>query len=158
MPTWADAMKFLLLACLFFLPGLRAAESPAVAAVRAADRARLAAMMAGDGAALAAVLSDELVFVHSDARVEDKRAYVRNVLAGDTAYQNAETFEVRSQDVAEGVVVLTGGQRMRKRLGPAWSDVQLRFLAVWRREGATWRMVSWLSMRPAGNSVVPGKG
>lgn len=151
-------MRCLLLACVSLLPVLCAAESPAVAAVRAADRARLAAMMAGDGAALAAVLSDELVFVHSDARIEDKRAYVGNVLAGDTAYQDAVTFEVRSQEVAEGVVVLTGGQRMRKRLGPAWSDVQLRFLAVWRRESGGWRLVSWLSMRPAGQSAVPPKG
>lgn len=134
-----------------------AAESAAVAAVRRADQARLAAMMAGDGAALGRVLSDELVFVHSDGRIEQKADYVKNMMAGDTAYTDAKTYDLRTQEPAPNVVVLIGAQDMRKRLGSAWSDIKLRFLAIWRNEGGTWRMVSWQSMRPSGNSVVPKK-
>jgi len=55
------------------------------------------------------------------------------------------------------VVILIGAQEMRKRLGPTWSDITLRYLAVWRNEGGTWRKFAWQSMRPAGNSVVPAK-
>jgi ketosteroid isomerase-like protein len=136
--------------------GARAA-SPAVEAVLAADQARLQALMAGDASQLTRLFSDELVFVHSDGRIEGKAEYVRNLLAGDTAYANALTHDLRTQEPAPGVVVLIGAQEMRKRLGPDWSEVKLRFLAVWRREGDAWRMVSWQSMRPAGNSVVPKK-
>lgn len=136
--------------------GARAA-SPAVEAVLAADQARLHALMAGDASQLTRLFSDELVFVHSDGRIEGKADYVRNLLAGDTAYANALTHDLRTQEPAPGVVVLIGAQEMRKRLGPDWSEVKLRFLAVWRREGDAWRMVSWQSMRPAGNSVVPKK-
>ena len=136
--------------------GARAA-SPAVEAVLAADQARLQALMAGDASQLTRLFSDELLFVHSDGRIEGKADYVRNLLAGDTAYANALTRDLRTQEPAPGVVVLIGAQEMRKRLGPDWSEVKLRFLAVWRREGDAWRMVSWQSMRPAGNSVVPKK-
>ena len=136
---------------------LRAADSPAVASVLRQDQARLAAMMAGDGAALGRVLSEELRFVHSDGRVESKTDYVKNLMAGDTAYTDAKTSDVQALTASPDVVVLIGAQDMRKRLGPAWSDIKLRYMAVWRNENGTWRMFAWQSMRPAGNSVVPGK-
>lgn len=136
--------------------GLRAAEAPAAAVLRA-DQARLAAMMAGDGAALGRLMSEELAFVHSDGRIESKADYVKNMLAGDTQYADAKTAEVRTMEPAPGVVILIGAQQMRKRLGPTWSEIKLRFMAVWREEGGAWRMVAWQSMRPAGNSVVPPK-
>lgn len=135
---------------------MRGAE-PAAAAVRRADAARCEAMMKGDGAALAALMSDELRFVHSDGRVELKTEYVKNMLAGDTAYAGVKTAEVQVREAAPGVVVLFGAQEMRKRLGPTWSEIKLRYLAVWRNEGGTWRMFAWQSMRPAGNSAVAGK-
>jgi hypothetical protein len=114
-------------------------------------------MMAGDGQALAKVFSDALVFAHSDGRVEGKSEYVRNLMAGDTAYADARTSEVQTLEPAAGVVVLIGQQDMRKRLGPAWSVITLRFLSVWRNESGTWRMVAWQSARPSGNSSVPKK-
>jgi hypothetical protein len=153
-------MKTKLLIGLMMLMGwvtaLRAAETP-VAAVLRADQQRLAAMMAGDGAALRALMSEELSFVHSDGRVESKTDYVKNMLAGDTAYADAKTSGVQTKQIAADVVVLIGAQEMQKKLGPTWSEIKLKFMAVWRNEGGTWRMVAWQSMRPAGNSVVPGK-
>ncbi len=134
--------------------GLGAVESP-VAAVLRADAARCEAMMKGDGPALAALMSDGLRFVHSDGRVELKADYVKNMLAGDTEYAGVKTLDVQALEPAPGVVVLIGAQEMRKRLGATWSGVKLRYLAVWRNEGGTWRMFAWQSMRPAGNSVVP---
>jgi ketosteroid isomerase-like protein len=135
---------------------LPAAEKPAEAVLKI-DQARLAAMMAGDATALARVMSDELAFVHSDGRIEAKADYVKNVLAGDTAYEGVVTKDVRTMEPAPGVVILIGAQEMKKRLGLTWSEVKLRFMSVWRNEAGTWRMVAWQSMRPAGNSVVPAK-
>ncbi len=139
------------------LAGVLRAADPAVEAVLRADQARLAAMMAGDGVALGRLMSDELRFVHSDGRIESKADYVKNMLAGDTQYADAKTSGVEVRQPSPDVVILIGAQEMRKRLGPAWSEVRLRFMSVWRREGGTWRMFAWQSMRPAGNSVVPKK-
>ena len=143
------------LAALMVVP-LLAAEPPVISALRA-DKARLAAMMSGNGEALARLMSDQLRFVHSDGRVESKADYVKNLMAGDTAYADAKTSELETTQVANDVVVVIGVQEMRKRLGTEWSTIKLRYLAVWRNESGTWRMVSWQSARPSGNSVVPAK-
>ena len=133
-----------------------AAEPPVISALRA-DKARLTAMVAGDGAALGRLMSDQLRFVHSDGRVESKADYVKNLMAGDTEYADAKTSEVETMQVTTDVVVVLGVQEMRKRLGPTWSEVKLRYLAVWRNEYGEWRMVAWQSARPSGNSTVPKK-
>jgi hypothetical protein len=143
------------LAAMVVVP-LLAAEPPVISALRA-DKARLAAMMAGDGEALGKLMSDQLRFVHSDGRVESKSDYVKNLMAGDTAYAEAKTSNLETTQVANDVVVIIGLQEMRKRLGTEWSNITLRYLAVWRNENGMWRMVAWQSARPAGNSVVPAK-
>jgi hypothetical protein len=148
-------MKRLILA-LAFAVSLHAADVASEAVLRA-DEARLTAMMAGNAAGLNAVFSDELVFIHSDGRRESKRDYVKNLTAGDTAYADAKTADLQTQRVSDDVIVLTGAQSMRKKLGAEWSQIDLRFQSVWRKEKGGWRMVAWLSMKPAGNSVVPAK-
>ncbi|WP_414660548.1 nuclear transport factor 2 family protein [Horticoccus sp. 23ND18S-11] len=130
---------------------------PAVISALRADKARIAAMVAGDGSALAALMSDQLRFVHSDGRVESKADYVKNLMAGDTQYAEAKTSLLETMQVDPDVVVVLGLQEMRKRLGTEWSEVKLRYLAVWRNESGTWRMIAWQSARPAGNSIVPPK-
>lgn len=147
---------YLVLGAALAVGSIRAIDSPTDAVLRA-DAARLDAMVAGDGAALARLFSDELTFVHSDARVESKESYIRNLTKGDTAYADAKTSDVLARQVAPEVVVLAGRQFMRKKLGETWSTIDLRFLSVWRNEAGEWRMVAWQSARPAGNSVIPAK-
>ena len=150
------ARRVLLTGLLVVVAAARAAESPAEIVFRA-DAARLAAMGKTDGAALAKILSDEIVFIHSDGRSESKADYLKNLTAGDTAYSDLKTTDVNARQIAADVIVLTGAQEMKKKLGPAWSELKLRFISVWRNESGTWRMVAWQSMRPSGNSVVPPK-
>jgi hypothetical protein len=150
--------RYVILGAGFLLGAVQIARAePAVISALRADKARLAAMMAGDGEALSRLMSDQLRFVHSDGRVESKIDYVKNLMAGDTAYADAKTSELETTQVANDVVVVIGVQEMRKRLGPTWSEIKLRYLAVWRNESGTWRMVAWQSARPSGNSVVPAK-
>jgi hypothetical protein len=145
------------LGLLYWTPATPHSDPTAIDAVRRTDQARLTAMMAGDGAALGRVFSDEVIFTHSDGRVEAKADYIKNLTAGETAYKDVKTSNVQAKQIAADVIVLTGGQEMKKKLGPAWSEISLRFMSVWRNEGGIWRMVAWQSMRPSGNSVVPGK-
>ena len=133
----------------------RGSEATMVEVVLRSDQARLTAMMAVDGVALGHLLSDAVLFVHSDGRREGKTDYIKNMTAGDTAYADAKTADVQAKQLTPDVIVLTGAQEMRKKLGPTWSEIKLHFMSVWRNEAGTWRMVAWQSMRPAGNSVVP---
>ncbi|MEO7413812.1 MAG: nuclear transport factor 2 family protein [Opitutaceae bacterium] len=143
------------LALAFFTVAVRGADTVGTAEVLRADQARMAAMMAGDGAALARIFADDVLFVHSDGRREGKSEYIKNMTAGDTAYADVKTSDVQVKSVTADVIVLTGAMDMRKKLGPTWSEIKLRFMSVWRKEAAGWRMVAWQSMRPAGSSVIP---
>jgi hypothetical protein len=145
-----------LLVVSFLSSAARSAETP-IDAVMRADAARLQAMMAGDGVALGRVFSDAVIFGHSDGRIESKADYIKNLMAGDTAYADAKTSDVKTLQATSEVVVLMGRQTMRKKLGPQWADLNLKFMSVWRNENGTWRMVAWQSLRPAGNSTVPPK-
>lgn len=124
-------------------------------AVLQSDLLRQQAMMAGTG--LDRLFSDAMVFVHSDGRVEGKQEYIKNLNAGDTAYSHVRTSALQAKQISSDVVVLTGVQEMRKKLGPTWSEIRLLFMSVWRNENGTWRIVAWQSARPAGTSVVPPK-
>ena len=132
---------------------VRAAEAP-VEIVLHLDTARLEAMRRSDGAGLAKIFSDEVVFIHSDGRSESKTDYIKNLTAGDTAYSDLKTTDVTARQITTDVIVLSGAQEMKKRLGPTWSEIKLRFISVWRNESGVWRMVAWQSMRQSGNSVV----
>src|SRR5436190_16047670 len=74
------------LLCLFgAIPGftlLRAADDKIIAAVRAADDARLAATKAADRAALDAVYSDDLHYVHSSGKVDNKTSQIQGIVTG----------------------------------------------------------------------------
>ena len=133
-----------------------AAESPVEIVLRS-DAVRLQAMRQRDGAALGRIFSDEVVFIHSDGRSESKADYIKNLTAGDTAYSDLKTADVKARQITADVIVLSGAQEMKKKLGPTWSEIKLRFMSVWRNEGGTWRIVAWQSMRPSGNSVVAPK-
>ena len=139
----------------YYAPAAPASDSAAIAGVLRIDQARLAAMMAGDGLALGRILSDDVIFTHSDGRVEAKADYIKNLTAGDTAYKDVKTSDLTARQIAADVIVLAGGQEMKKKLGPTWSEIKLRFMSVWRNEAGVWRMVAWQSMKPSGNSVVP---
>jgi len=155
--TPMNRIHLLSLSALLFVVRASAADVSAVDAVLRIDQSRLQAMMAGDGAALGRVFSDDVLFVHSDGRLETKTDYIKNLTAGDTAYADVRTGNVQAREISAGVVVLVGEQHMRKKLGAAWATQDLRFMSVWRRERDGWRMVAWQSMHPSGNSVVPSK-
>ena len=144
----------LIVAC---IAQVASAAETSIETVLRIDASRLTAMMAGDGAALGRVFSDDVTFVHSDGRAESKTDYIKAMTAGDTSYDGVKTSNVEAKQVSPDVIVLIGAQEMRKKLGPDWSEIKLRFMSVWRNESGTWRMIAWQSLRPAGNSVVPRK-
>ena len=58
-----------------------------VDAVRAAEATRIQAMLAADFAAVDRLLADELTYTHSNAKQDNKAAYLEPFLSGRTRYQ-----------------------------------------------------------------------
>lgn len=115
------------------------------AALRAADDERVAAMVAADRARLDAILSEGLHYAHSSGRVETKAAFLESLTSRRTVYQ---AFDYRKRDfliAAEDIVLMTG--RALVRVGGQAAELDLNFLAAWRREAGRWRFLAWQSSR-----------
>ena len=110
------------------------------------DRKRMHAMEAKDYALLEAVLADDLVYVHSSAKVQTKQGLMNNMKAGTTVYAALEPTDVSAQDLGT-FVILTGRARAE---GVANGDVlsfSVRFIASYALRDGGWQMVTWQSTR-----------
>jgi ketosteroid isomerase-like protein len=114
--------------------------------VIAADDRRFQAMVKEDWAALDATLADDLVYVHSTARVESKAEHVANLRAGKPYYRGASPRE-RMVRVRGDVAVVNGVSQMHVENAGKEQRFTIRYLAVYARAGQAWRMMAWQSTR-----------
>lgn len=112
------------------------------------DRQRMAAMGAGDVAALNRLLADDLIYVHSSARMDSKSSLIGAMESGATVYTAVEPTEVVAQDLGDAVV-LTGVAAIRVTSGGNAMSFRVRFLDVYANRGGEWRMVTWQSTKLA---------
>ena len=113
--------------------------------LRADDR-RFDAMRRGDWAALDAALAEDLTYVHSTARLESKAEHVANLRAGKPHYRGIAPRERRAR-VHGGVGVVNGVSDMHVERDGKEQRFTVRYLAVYAKAGADWRMIAWQSTR-----------
>jgi ketosteroid isomerase-like protein len=109
---------------------------------REAERSQ--ALVGADAVALGELFSDELVWVHSSARVETKEAFLRTLSSGATRYLCID-LEDQVVRLNGNVAVVTGLARMRAEIRGTEKALQNRYTAVWLDERGTWRMIAWQS-------------
>ena len=114
--------------------------------VIAADDRRFQAMVKQDWAALDASLADDLVYVHSTARVESKGEHVGNLKAGKPNYRGIAPRD-RKVRVVGGVGIVNGVSEMHVESAGKEQRFTIRYLAVYAKAGATWRMTAWQSTK-----------
>jgi ketosteroid isomerase-like protein len=113
--------------------------------LRADDR-RFEAMRKGDWAALDAALADELTYVHSSARLESKAEHIANLRAGKPHYRGIAPRD-RKARVRGDVGIVNGVSDMHVERDGKENRFTVRYLAVYAKSGADWRMIAWQSTR-----------
>jgi Domain of unknown function (DUF4440) len=113
--------------------------------LRADDR-RFEAMRKEDWAALDAALADELTYVHSTARLETKAEHIANLRAGKPHYRGIAPRDRRAR-VRGDVGIVNGVSDMHVERDGKENRFTVRYLAVYARSGADWRMIAWQSTR-----------
>ena len=116
------------------------------AEVLSADDRRFEAMRKADWPALEAALADDLTYVHSTARLETKAEHVGNLKAGKPHYRGIAPRE-RKVRVHGGVGVVNGVSEMHVENAGKEQRFTVRYLAVYAKAGAAWRMIAWQSTR-----------
>jgi ketosteroid isomerase-like protein len=113
--------------------------------LRADDR-RFDAMRKQDWSALDAALADDLVYVHSTARVESKAEHIGNLKAGKPSYRGIAPRD-RKARVVGGVGIVNGVSEMHVENAGKEQRFTVRYLAVYAKGGDGWRMTAWQSTR-----------
>jgi ketosteroid isomerase-like protein len=116
------------------------------AEVLRADDGRFEAMRKGDWAGLDAALADDLVYVHSTARQESKAEHVANLRAGKPHYRGIAPRDRRVR-IHGGVGIVNGVSDMHVERDGKENRFTVRYLAVYAKSGAAWRMVAWQSTK-----------
>jgi len=116
------------------------AADRAEATLRALEAEWNHARLAGDAHRVAELLDKNWMMIHVDGRTETKDSYVRDVGSGARRIQSIEVSETHVTMLGDGAVVTgellqRGIRRGELRVG------RLRFIHVWARRGATWRMI-----------------
>ena len=114
--------------------------------VIAADDRRFQAMMKQDWPALDAALADDLVYVHSTARVESKAEHLGNLKAGKPHYRGASPRE-RKVRVRGEVAIVNGVSDMHVDNAGKEQRFTIRYLAVYARTADRWQMTAWQSTK-----------
>src|SRR5262245_13921895 len=114
--------------------------------VIAADDRRFQAMVKQDWPALEASLADDLVYVHSSARVESKKEHVANLQAGKPNYRGASPRERKGRMKGE-VAIVNGISDMHVENGGKENRFTIRYLAVYAKTGGRWQMTAWQSTK-----------
>ena len=114
--------------------------------VIAADDRRFQAMVKQDWGALDASLADDLVYVHSTARVESKGEHVGNLKAGKPNYRGASPRE-RKVRLRGDVAMINGVSDMHVENGGKEQRFTIRYLAVYAKIANRWQMTAWQSTK-----------
>jgi ketosteroid isomerase-like protein len=122
------------------------ADAAAAALVRALEVTRLERLVAGDYDGLADLLADDLVYTHSNARVDTKESYLAPLRAGTTRYVEYDPSELTVR-VHGTTAILVGRAQMRALVSGEERRNDLRFTNVWLFRDGRWRMVAWQSTR-----------
>ncbi len=121
-------------------------QSNATTAILAIEQTRFEAMIRRDTAALQQLLSDDLVYIHSNALKEDKTEHIRSIASEKIIYKNMdrETAQVRFY----GKTSITNGTiKVKGLLSGNPFEVRMLYTAVYRKQHKNWQLVNWQSTR-----------
>jgi ketosteroid isomerase-like protein len=141
-PLSASALAMLLVA---------AAAAPAVAqsnldAVKAAEKQRFEVTVKGDYAALDKLLADDLIYVHSNGKVDNEKTFLEGLTSGRSKYKSIESLEMKARELG-GLVFIDGRAKVLVESNGQTNDLMLTYLDVWAKRNGTWQMVHWHSAR-----------
>ena len=138
---------------LFWIVSLSAAAvfADPVDDIRAAQAVRLEATINADVDELDKCYANNLVYAHSDGRVDDRGVLLANIATGRVDYQKIDVIE-QGIRVYDDVAIVTGSADLRVVAGDRIIEMTLSFTSVYVQNDGRWQFASWHSSRVAGES------
>lgn len=139
-------MSFIRLIFLFLLPLCGRAQSKCDQKILDAELRRFEAMTRRDTVALHQLLTDDLVYLHSNALLENKQEHLGAIATGKLVYQTMTRTQAAVRRYGRTAIV-NGNVRVAGILNGNAFEVRLAYSAVYRKQGRRWRLANWQSTR-----------
>ena len=110
--------------------------------ILALEDKRVEAMVKGDLQALDDILADDLIYIHTTARIDTKASFIDSIKSGRLNYKSMDSSEVKVRQYGDTAVV-TG--HFKVHVGD--NKFEAKFTDVYAKRDNAWQMVSWQSTR-----------
>lgn len=120
------------------------ASAADIQAIESADDARIRALVDADFEALERAHADELVYVHSNAFIDNKRSYLDGLRAGHVRFLGIGREDTRVRLVG-GVALLDCAAHLRFEIKGKARDARSRVMSAWVLREGRWQMAHYHS-------------
>ena len=121
-------------------------RAEAIAAANDADTKRIEALVKGDMAALEAIFTKDMVYTHSNGKVDTKETLLESLKTGATKYLAVVLSEKKHQ-VHGNTVIVTGIAEVKVKSGENEVAFQAHFTEAWTRQKGEWKFALWQTTR-----------
>jgi ketosteroid isomerase-like protein len=118
----------------------------AVDEVKALEKKRFEVTVAGDYAALEKLLANDLIYVHSNGKVDNEKTFLESLTSGASKYKRIVPEEMNARQLGE-FVFIDGRGKFQVESNGQTNELSLTYLDVWAKRGGAWQMVHWHSAR-----------
>jgi ketosteroid isomerase-like protein len=117
-----------------------------ISKVEKAALRRFEAMEQRDTVALQDLLSDDLLYIHSNALTENKQVFIASVASGKIRYEKMQQEEQQIHRYGR-MAILNGIVHVNGSLNATPFEVRLRYTSVYRRSMGKWKLMRWQSTK-----------
>lgn len=121
-------------------------RAEAIAATNDAETKRIEALVKGDVAALEAMFTKDMVYTHSNGKVDTKETLLESLKTGASKYLSLMLSEKKHQ-VYGNTVIVTGIAEVKVKSGENEVAFKARFTEVWTRQKGEWKFALWQTTR-----------
>ncbi len=117
------------------------------AAVLAAEDARFAAMIAASPDEIRRRFASDLVYTHSNGKVENREQLIDTIVSGRMRYLEVQPTEREVGFTGATTAIVRGRGSFRVKVGETPLDLRLRYLAIYVLTDGNWQLRDWQSLR-----------
>ncbi|HRE82588.1 MAG TPA: nuclear transport factor 2 family protein [Opitutaceae bacterium] len=122
------------------------ADDARASEVLAAERARINALIADDFDALEQIFADDLIYVHSNTKIDSKASFLDSLRSKRLKYKSLTHSDQRVRCYGD-TAILTGQTNVISISDGKENLHRLRFTLVYVFEKGRWRFTTWQSTR-----------
>ncbi|MFD2523974.1 nuclear transport factor 2 family protein [Emticicia soli] len=145
-------MKKLIVLGLFLLVSQFLFGQDIKATIEDLEKKRFAAQVAKDADYMNKIFADDLVYVHSSGKTDNKEAYIASVLNGSSVYSKVDIEELTVRAYNKGQTAVVNGTVMitQPPVDGKPTLLHLRYLVVYVKDSKKgWQLNSWQSSKLA---------